>query len=319
MKQTFIVQSSDDGVRLDVYLASVSDMSRSQVKKMVEIGQILLNNEPPKKAGVIVREGNIIDIIQQKEDADQKEVKIDWAKYDIRIIAKKDEYLVVYKPAGILVHQTQAGEPETLSAWLVEKYPDIVGVGESDVRPGIVHRLDKDASGLLVIARTQKMFEHLKKQFQDRNVKKIYSVLVYGNFDVDHDVIDFDIDRGKDGRMVSRPKTNKLKLKNADKIMKGKKSLTEYWVEEKFIRFSLIRVQIHSGRTHQIRVHMYATGHPVVGDKLYFNKKLIKKQDRLSRLFLHAKELTFIDLNENEVSFDVDVPLELQTFLLSLT
>lgn len=318
MKQTFVVQSKDDGARLDICLVALSELSRSKIKRMVELGQVLLNNELPKKAGDIVREGDTIDIIPQDVIQEQN-IDVDWSQHDIQVIAEEDEYLVVYKPAGLLVHQTQAGEPETLAAWLVEQYPDIVGVGESDVRPGIVHRLDKDASGLLVVARTQVMFEHLKKQFQDRKVKKIYSVLVYGNFDVDHEIIDFDIDRGTDGRMVSRPKTDKLKLKNVTQIKDGKKSLTEFWVEQEYIRFSLLRVQIHSGRTHQIRVHMYATGHPVVGDTLYFNKKLIKKQDTLDRLFLHAKELAFVDLKGNEVSFEMDIPEQLHNFLKPLT
>lgn len=117
-----------------------------------------------------------------------------------------------------------------------------------------------------------------KKTIQKRKVEKIYSVLVYGNLAKDYGMIDFDIDRGEDGRMVSRPKIDKLKLRNVNKIQEGKNALTEYWVEKRYKRFTLLKVKIHTGRTHQIRVHMFAIGHPVVGDKLYVNKKISEKK-----------------------------------------
>jgi len=234
----------------------------------------------------------------------------------INIIAETKDYLVVNKPAGVLVHPTQAQEPETLVSWLLEKYPDIAEVGEAKERPGIVHRLDKDASGLLVIARTQEMFEHLKKQFQEREVEKEYAVLVYGNLESDDGKIDFAMDRGKEGRMVARPKTDVLKLKNVEKIQPGREALTEFWVEKRFIRFSWLRVKIQTGRTHQIRVHMLAYNHPVVGDKLYNNRKLIKKSDQeLKRLFLHAQKLCFTDLSGKKQCFESELPKELKDYL----
>ena len=167
-----------------------------------------------------------------------------------------------------------------------------------------------------MLARTQESFKHLKKQFKDRTVGKIYSILVYGHVEKKHGKIDFEIDRGKDGRMVSRPKTDKLRLRNVLKIQGGKEALTEYWVEEEFTRFSLLKVKIHTGRTHQIRVHMLALGVPVVGDPLYKNKKLVKKGDmELDRLFLCARELCFDDLLSKRKCFNVDLPQKLQDYL----
>lgn len=238
---------------------------------------------------------------------------------NIKIIAETADYLVIEKPAGILVHPTQAKESSTITDWLVKRYPKIKKVGDSPERPGIVHRLDKEASGLLVIAKTQPMFVFLKKQFQERGTEKEYSVLVYGKVEKEDGRIDFAIDRGKDGRMVSRPKIDRLKVEKAGKEQSGKEAVTEFWVEKRFVRFTLLRVKIHTGRTHQIRVHMFAYNHPVVGDELYFNKKLIKKSEiNLGRLFLHAAKLCFSDLSEEKKCFESGLPVELKNYLTAL-
>jgi 23S rRNA pseudouridine1911/1915/1917 synthase len=248
----------------------------------------------------------------------------------IEIVGETANYIVVEKPAGVLVHPTQANEKDTLIDFVLKMYPEVGRVGDHHLtpdpsplkgegefaRPGVVHRLDKEASGLLVIARTQKMFEHLKKQFQDRTVEKEYLVLVYGKMALEHGIIDFDIDRGKDGRMVSRPKTNKLSVAKADKVQPGKEAITEYFLEKQIGRFALLRVKIHTGRMHQIRAHMFAFNHPVVGDKLYCNKKLIKKNEpKLDRLFLHAARLCFGELGGERVCFESQMPEELSGFL----
>lgn len=303
------VDSEQGVVRLDIFLVDALAMSRSQVQKMIDRKRILVDGELPKKAGHKVKGGTVIEILD-KESHGPVELP------DIDVVSETDEYLVVNKPAGLLVHPTEADEPVTLAAWILKHYPDIAGVGDSDVRPGIVHRLDREASGLLVIAKTQEVFEHLKQQFKKRTVVKEYLVLVYGSFDTDHDTIDFVIDRGKDGRMVARPKTDLLKLKNATRTIKGKKALTEYWVTDAFVRFSFLRVKIYTGRMHQIRVHLYATGHPVVGDTLYDNKKLVKKGDtELDRLFLHAYKLGFANLAGEEKQFQIGLPDDLQNYM----
>jgi len=235
---------------------------------------------------------------------------------DLKVVQETKDYIVVDKPAGVLVHPTQAGEKDTLVDFVLKKYKEVKKVGDSPERPGIVHRLDKQASGLLVIARNQKMFEHLKTQFQDRTVEKEYIVLVYGKMTQEHGIIDFDIDRGKEGRMVSRPKTNKLSVAKTLHVQPGKEAITEYFLEKQIGRFALLRVRIHTGRTHQIRAHMFAFNRPVVGDKLYFNKKLIKKNEpKLDRLFLHAQKLCLNDLEGEKVCFESALPEELERYL----
>ncbi|MDD2656227.1 MAG: RluA family pseudouridine synthase [Patescibacteria group bacterium] len=306
--------------RLDVFLALQMGISRSQVQKLISSNQVKMDGREPKKSGERLTSAKQIEVQIENLEKKASEKKAKAKKLPkLDVVAETDEYIIVNKQSGILVHPTQAGEINTLVNMLLAKYPEIKDVGEAEVRPGIVHRLDREASGLLVVARTQKSFENLKQQFKDRDVDKIYSVLVYGHLPQDHGQIDFEIDRGGDGRMVSRPKIDKMKLRNVSKIQDGKEALTEYWVEKTFKRFTLLKIKIHSGRTHQIRVHMFALGCPVVGDNLYFNKKLQKKSEQeLNRLFLHAKHLEFTDLQGVRVSFDKNIPKVLKDYLESL-
>ncbi|EKE07577.1 MAG: hypothetical protein ACD_18C00045G0001, partial [uncultured bacterium] len=207
-KNTQIYQVPEESrhERLDVFLAQEMGISRSKVQKLIETGLVILDGREPKKSGERLTSTKQVEVKEEDASIKDAENKIKAKKLPkLDIVADTADYIVVNKPSGILVHPTQAGETDTLVNMLLVKYPEIKKVGEAEVRPGIVHRLDKDASGLLVIARTQKSFENLKKQFQDREVDKIYSVLVYGNFVEDSGQIDFEIDRGGDGRMVSRP------------------------------------------------------------------------------------------------------------------
>lgn len=317
INQKFIVDEESKTKRLDIFLSEKLGISRSQAEKMIKRGGVLINKRAATKAGAKLT--SAYDITFQEIEEIKNEVQIEKEKnFEVKIIKEEKDYLVVEKPAGLLVHQTDALEKVTMAGILLEKYPDLKGVGEGKVRPGIVHRLDKEASGLLVVARNQKMYEHLKKQFQNREVEKIYKVLVYGIIDTDHDIIDFEIDRGRDGRMVSRPVLKKLTLRTVRDVQEGKQAKTEFWVEKKFGRFSFLKAKIYSGRTHQIRVHLFAYNHPVVGDTIYFQKSLIKKQDELGRIFLHSAKLGFKDLKGEEVVFESELPKELQDFLNKL-
>ncbi|MDP2693167.1 MAG: RluA family pseudouridine synthase [bacterium] len=318
----FTVNEEDRGKRLDVFLTEKIDCTRSEIKKKIVHNLVLLNSEFPKKAGQALRVGDKISISDEKPD-----IGVDFTK-KIKIIKDINDYVIVDKPSGLLVHPTGRGEINTLAQWIIDNYPNVVGVGDLSSRtsgsrqgkmlerPGIVHRLDKEASGVMVVAKNQEMFEHLKKQFKDRSVEKEYSVLVHGTPQNNHDEIDFEISRGVDGKMAARPKIDNLKVKNVGKEQLGRGALTEFWVEKKFARFSLLKVKIHTGRTHQIRVHMLAYGHPVVGDNLHFNKKLNRKRDeKLGRVFLHAKGLCFDDLQNNKVCYNSPLPKELLDFI----
>jgi len=310
---SFTTTQTDHHARLDHFLVMRLGVTRSQIQKMIDRKQVQVNDVFPTKNGQKLRVGDHI-TISEAEIEDEQQLP------EVEIIAERDTYLVVNKPAGLLVHPTEAKEKTTLAAWIVKHDPSISTVGESPVRPGIVHRLDRPASGLLVIAKTQEMFEHLKEQFKKRTVKKMYDVLVYGEIEKDHDIIDFAIDRSRDGHMVARPHIDMTKLKHVGKDQPGKDAKTEFWVQKRFVRYTHARVQIHTGRMHQIRVHMKALDHPVVGDTLYQNKKLIKKSDsELGRLFLHASSLSFKDLSGETVSFGSPLPPELDSFLNNLT
>ncbi len=315
-----IVPELETKMRLDVFLVDELGISRARVQHMIHNHLVKVNGRIPKKPGDTIHTGDTIIISPEMASKPIEPVETVRPSFsNITVLEEANDYLVINKPAGLLVHETDAHEVGTLADWIVEKYPEIRGVGEAANRPGIVHRLDKEASGLMVIAKNQAMFEHLKQQFQARTIDKEYEVLVHGIMPDNYGVIDFDIDRGSDGSMVSRPKIDKTTLKGAAHEQPGKAALTEFTVLKQYARFALLRVKIHTGRTHQIRVHMRAFNHPVVGDDLYFNTKLNRKRDHaLGRLFLHAAKLGFDDLDGKRVVFEVTLPDKLENFLVSL-
>ncbi len=225
-----------------------------------------------------------------------------------KIIYEDEDVLVVDKPAGLEVAKEREKEKEelTLVDWLIKKYPAVAKVGPDPARPGIVHRLDKNASGLLVVAKTEAAFELLTKQFKERTIKKEYTVLVEGNLTQEEGTIEFPIARANSGRFAALPLGSEA----------GRMAITEYEVAERFKKFTLLKVKIKTGRTHQIRVHLFALGYPVVGDKLYRSKKT--KEPIMPRLFLHASKISFIDLDGQPKEFKSDLPEELKIFLESL-
>jgi len=255
----------------------------------------------------------------------------------IEILYQDKDLIAVNKPAGLLVHPvrgrlaesaasaasgrlssngvhpTATNTEKTLSAWLIKKYPEIKNVGDDPKnRPGIVHRLDKDTSGIIVIPRNQKYFEYLKNLFQEHKIKKTYLALVWGEIKNKKGVIEKPISL--------KPGTTKRT------VFKGKMekpAVTEYEVIKTFsyprkpVTFSLLKVLPRTGRTHQIRVHLASIGHPIVGDSLYGSKKLALSLSKgipfkLDRQFLHAKSLEF-NLSENRrIKIEAGLPKELQ-------
>lgn len=228
-------------------------------------------------------------------------------------IYETDDYLVINKPAGLLTHGAPHIKEETLADQLLADYPSIKKVGEDPYRPGIMHRLDKLASGLLVIAKNQTAFDHLKQQFQKRLITKIYTALIYGRIKRDEGEINFPIQRSRKGyKMAALPLTTK-----GEPTADGRRAITEFVVEKRYINYTLLKVKIKTGRTHQIRCHLSAYGHPIVGDDLYDTKKTREKNKKLNlgRLFLVARELSFKDLSGQTKTFKIDLPPELKEFL----
>lgn len=220
-----------------------------------------------------------------------------------KIIFENENVLVVEKPAGLEVAAEVKKDEPTLVDWLVKKYPSIVKVGPDPSRPGIVHRLDKNASGLLIVAKTEASFENLIKQFKERTIKKEYTVLVHGELTQDEGTIEFPVARAKSGRFASLPLGSSA----------GRMAVTEYEVLKKIKNFTLISARIKTGRTHQIRVHLFALGYPVVGDKLYRPRKI--KEPLLPRLFLHSSKIGFSDLGGEWREYQSDLPDDLKFFL----
>lgn len=332
MKKTFTLKPENIG-RLDIALAALLNLPRSQTQKLIAADLVFVNGKLPKKSGDRVKENDEVEVTSPTKEAVKKENKADQKKdkaatgllKEIKVVALTPDYLVINKPAGLLVHPTMANEKDTLASWVAKKYPGVKKVGDDPkVRPGIVHRLDKEASGLIVVARTQKMFDHLKDQFKNRTVEKEYLALVHGRVAKDWDEITFPIARGEtNDRMAARPLlvsknvgSRKLDPRQVDPADKEKEAKTEFLIEQKFINSTLLRVILHTGRMHQIRVHMLAYNHPLVGDPLYFQKK---RKDNLSaklgRMFLHSTKLGFTDLNGGKQAFEAALPGALQKFL----
>lgn len=224
-----------------------------------------------------------------------------------KIIYKDENFLILNKPAGLLVHSYAQNNNYTLTDWLLENFPEVKGVGdEPSERPGIVHRLDKDTSGIIVIARNQKAFEYLKNLFQTHQVKKTYLALVCGWLKEKEGLIDKSIG------ILSGSVRRTTHIKNASMIKEAKtKYKMKKGLEINSERFSLVEVEPLTGRTHQIRVHLNSIGHPIVGDKMYGRKNSLN----LSRQFLHADSIEFILPNGSKLKVGADLPEELQKII----
>lgn len=300
------IKKTGAGKRLDKFLVEkLSGISRSQIQKLIKGGLIKINSQPAK-VHTFLKEGDKI-IIEQKEDKIKKiETKKVLPKINLDIVAENKNFLVINKPTGIVIHPDDVYKKNTLIDQIIEKYPEIKKVGEDPNRPGIVHRIDKDVSGLLVIAKTQKFYENLKQQFKLRKINKEYTALVYGTPSPEAGIINFPIERSTKGLMAAKPKNES-----------GKKAITEYKTIKKFNHFSLLKLKIHTGRTHQIRVHMKAIGHSIVGDNLYRTRGLEEKI-KCPRIFLQASLLGFYDLENNYLEFTSPMPAELEKILKGL-
>lgn len=302
----------EEKIRLDKYLCKkYPDISRSKIQKAIKDEKILVNG---KKTTVhhFLKPGDEIEIkTNLKNDTKEKNIDILPNKnIKLNIISETKDYLIINKPAGVLVHPTDKNETDTLVNGLLNYLPSIQNIGDSSFRPGIVHRIDRDVSGILVVAKTQKMFDFLKQQFKNRTIKKEYIVLVYGKMDDQSGIIDFPIGINKNsGKMAARPKSTEIESKSA---------ITLYEVKKQFQHYALLKILIKTGRTHQIRVHLNAFGHPIVGDQIYKPKNL-KTRIKLNRIFLHAQTLEFNDLDKKRQKFSCDMPETLKNFLQNLS
>lgn len=236
---------------------------------------------------------------------------------DIKVLYEDDNIMAINKPAGIMVHSDGRDDGPFLTDWILQKYPQIDGVGEDArnpegetiKRPGIVHRLDRETSGVLLIAKTKKGFETLKKQFQDRTVKKTYWAYVWGDMKEEFGTINRPIGRsGSDFRKWSAQRGARGEMREAEtywtKLWSGTVPITGGKVNDN--KITLVEVEPKTGRTHQIRVHFAAEQHPVVADKLYGPNR--PDAEGFNRTALHAKSIVFINCEGKKVKVEAPLP-----------
>ena len=252
-----IYVEEDIDERLDYYISKIlKDKSRTYISKLIKNKLVLVNAEVVKPR-YIVRKG---DLIQIKLPKDEK-IKIVPENIPIDIIFEDNDILVVNKPKEMVIHPTPNNTSGTLVNALLCYDNNIATVGEA-LRPGIVHRLDKDTSGILVIAKKQEAYKNLIEQFKLRKVKRVYVALVYGQLDIKEATIN---------APIGRDPANRTKMTVI--YENSKEAITDYKVIREFKAYSLVELSLQTGRTHQIRVHMAHLGHPIVGDMVYSNKR----------------------------------------------
>lgn len=304
MPERWSVTTVEAGTRLDVFLTHhVAGLTRSQAKKRIEAGEFTVNGKPAS-GHRFLKEGDVIaggagkprpagDGMKRRAMRSSQETSVEQSGETppLRIIAETPDWIVVDKPAGLLMHPDARHPNQTLIDAVVAHAPEVAKVGEDPNRPGIVSRLDKDVSGLVVIAKTQAALDGLKKQFAEHRVIKEYLALVYGEVPKDEGEIRFRIGRSTSkARMAARPSAT----------AHGQAAWTHYEVCQRFRGASLLKLQILTGRTHQIRAHLHAFGHPVMGDRLYQPKKLVRKLAP-PRLMLQSVALAFDDPKTGEL------------------
>ncbi len=306
-----IITAENSGQRVDLFLKEEvffnEEITRGDVIRQIKDGQILLNGKIAKPS-YRLKENDEIDIKIIKE----KTQVIPNKKIQLEIIYQDENIIVVNKPSGMMVHPTDIEKENTLVNALVVFFPEIKKIHDGSegswMRPGIVHRLDKDTSGAIVVARNQKTFDELKRKFAHREMEKNYVALVYGHLKKEAGVIDAPIARSASFK----------KQKIARGKMKGtaRPAVTEYKLLKRYEDYDLVEAKPKTGRMHQIRVHFSSIGNPVVGDEKYKRKDLSIPVG-VERHFLHAQKLKF-ELFGKDYSFEAPLPNDFHGFIDTL-
>ena len=316
---TLVVDSEFEGKRIDVFIANKKeDLSRTRVKNLIINGNLNINNQivkdPSKKIFALDR---IEIMIPEPKKASLKPFK-----YKLNIVHEDDDLLVIDKLAGISMHPGAGNYDNTIVNALMDlDYKNLSTIGD-EFRPGIVHRIDKDTSGLIVIAKNNKTHEDLSKQFSDHTITRLYQTLIWGKLRPQHGIIETLITRSSKNRQLMEVGATK-----------GKKAITNYKTLEIFENrnvptLSLVECKLETGRTHQIRVHMSYKGNNILGDKKYKKKfkklkcvdlEIVEMLVNLNRQFLHAKVLGFTHPSSGKrLEFSSDLPNELEIILKKL-
>ncbi len=288
MPMSFNVSSEFQGVRLDRYLTEVNpSWTRTQVKQWIEHAYVSVNQAPTKASYKVKTDDSIL-----VDVPDAKPLDIEAVDLDLDIVYQDDVLLVINKPSGLIVHPSTTSDEVTLVHGLLAEVEDIEAIGDR-LRPGIVHRLDKDTSGLMVVAKTKAALLHLQNALKEHKANREYLALVEGI--IPHQKGKIDAPIGRD------PKQRK----NMAVVASGKPSVTHFEVLERFPEHTLIRCRLESGRTHQIRVHLKYIGFPVYGDPKYGHRKTDSEYGQ----FLHATKLGFSHpMTKQYVEFECPLP-----------
>jgi 23S rRNA pseudouridine1911/1915/1917 synthase len=296
-----LLVGDDGGLRLDKYLARAwPELSRSQIQKLIAAGAVTVDGKPVK-ASYIVRPGELI----EAELPPSEPLEVLPEPIPLEVVYEDDDLLVINKPPGLVVHPAAGHHSGTLVNALLARYPEMGAEGSP--RAGIVHRLDKDTSGLIVAARTEAARLALQEQFKRRQVHKVYLALLEGRPPQPRGVIDAPL--GRDPRHRKRMAV----------VGDGRPARTTYRVLESFAEYTLVQVEPETGRTHQIRVHFAWLGCPLAGDTVYGRRKGRRKEPSLDRQFLHAWKLRFaLPSGGEEIECVAPLPPELEAVLAEL-
>jgi 23S rRNA pseudouridine1911/1915/1917 synthase len=296
----YVIQNEEIGQRLDRYLtALVPDISRTSIQQIIAEGGVLVNGRT-SKAGYALREGDEIRAYHMVYP--NRPAHFQPQNFPLDILYEDDDLLVINKAAGMVVHPAAGHQNDTLVNALLARYPQL-RAQKDDVRPGIVHRLDKDTSGLLIIAKNIQTQAALIEMLKQHRIVKRYLALVEGVLTLDHGSIDAPI--GRDSRNRQQMTITAT----------GRESRTHFRVLERFARHTLLLLELETGRTHQIRVHLKAIGHPVVGDSVYGSTRSHHKP-ALRHQFLHAYQLKFQHPTTGAVvEIEAPLPADLQAVL----
>ena len=308
MDEHFEVPFALDGERIDRALALLTGLSRSEVNLLLDGGKVSIRGRPVVVRSRKVREGERVTLEGASLTSGGSTVPQPEPEVQVPVVWSDDQVIVVDKPAGLVVHPGAGTRSGTLVHGLLARYPDLAGAGGEQERPGIVHRLDKGTSGLLVVARSPAALASLSEQMAARTVGREYLALLAGEVEADEGLIDAPLGR-------SHVDPTKIRVQAG-----GRQARTQYKVIERFFRPSpstLISCRLQTGRTHQIRVHFASIGHPVVGDERYGSRKLGNWEPLpYGRPFLHAATLQFEHPRTGEAMvFRSELPADLSSVL----
>jgi 23S rRNA pseudouridine1911/1915/1917 synthase len=300
------IKEDEAGRRIDKFLKKeFFSYSRGDIIKKIKMGEVLVNNEKIKPSYELKIGDEIqLELSQKKENLFlNSEIKLN-------IIYEDSQVIVIDKEANIQVHPGYNEKENTLVNALVYNFPEIISIGDGSadswLRPGIVHRLDKETSGVLIVARTQEAFDELKEKFKNREIEKKYLAITWGKFLQKKGIIDKALAKSADHK--------KQIIANERTKTKTRDAVTEYSVSQEFKNYSLVEVFPKTGRTHQIRAHLASIGNPIVGDKIYGLNMEKPKIVKVKRQMLHAEKLK-LELFGKKYSFKSAIPDDFKKFL----